>query len=121
MVALVEDQPRRGGAAVTRARRLHHRQRMVGDDDVGLRRGARRMFDEAFAEMRATRIDALAAPVGERGGAVAAEQRGQPAGQVAADPVAVAAVRSEERRAGKECVSPCRSRWWRYHSKKKKK
>src|SRR3546814_13438053 len=24
-------------------------------------------------------------------------------------------VRSEERRVGKECVSRCRSRWWRYH------
>src|SRR3546814_11453579 len=23
--------------------------------------------------------------------------------------------RSEERRVGKECVSPCRSRWWTYH------
>src|SRR3546814_19993259 len=23
--------------------------------------------------------------------------------------------RSEERRVGKECVSPCRSRWWQYH------
>src|SRR3546814_13559420 len=23
--------------------------------------------------------------------------------------------RSEERRVGKECVSPCRSRWWRKH------
>src|SRR3546814_2348809 len=91
-VLLVEDQPRRGGAAVTRARRLHHRQRMIGDDDVGLRRGARRMFDEAFAEMRTAGIDALAAPVGERGGAVAAEERGEPAGKVAADHVAVAAV-----------------------------
>src|SRR3546814_13258379 len=29
--------------------------------------------------------------------------------------------RSEERRVGKECVSPCRSRWGPYHSKKKKK
>src|SRR3546814_15076039 len=28
--------------------------------------------------------------------------------------------RSEERRVGKECVSPCRSRWSPYHSKKKK-
>src|SRR3546814_15057713 len=28
--------------------------------------------------------------------------------------------RSEERRVGKECVSTCRSRWWRYHYKKKK-
>src|SRR3546814_11304372 len=24
-------------------------------------------------------------------------------------------LRSEERRVGKECVSPCRSRWWPYH------
>src|SRR3546814_15357704 len=28
--------------------------------------------------------------------------------------------RSEERRVGKECVSPCSSRWSPYHSKKKK-
>src|SRR3546814_8763764 len=31
------------------------------------------------------------------------------------------AVRSEERRVGKECVSTCRSRWWPYHKKKTKK
>src|SRR3546814_12355980 len=31
----------------------------------------------------------------------------------------VAAIRSEERRVGKECVSTCRSRWSPYHSKKK--
>src|SRR3546814_15264652 len=30
-------------------------------------------------------------------------------------------VRSEERRVGKECVSPCRSRWSPYHSKKNNK
>src|SRR3546814_16226956 len=29
------------------------------------------------------------------------------------------AVRSEERRVGKACVSPCRYRWSPYHSKKK--
>src|SRR3546814_18381436 len=29
--------------------------------------------------------------------------------------------KSEERRVGKECVSTCRSRWWRYSSKKKTK
>src|SRR3546814_18798886 len=29
------------------------------------------------------------------------------------------ALRSEERRVGKECVSTCRSRWSPYHSKKK--
>src|SRR3546814_17839741 len=28
--------------------------------------------------------------------------------------------RSEERSVGQECVSTCRSRWWPYHSKKKK-
>src|SRR5213076_3445680 len=28
--------------------------------------------------------------------------------------------RSEERRVGKECYQPCRSRWSPYHSKKKK-
>src|SRR3546814_16729712 len=31
----------------------------------------------------------------------------------------IAAVRSEERRVGKECVSTCRSRWSPYHSKNK--
>src|SRR3546814_14699064 len=31
------------------------------------------------------------------------------------------AIRSEERRVGKECVSTCRSRWSPYHEKKKKK
>src|SRR3546814_18915126 len=29
--------------------------------------------------------------------------------------------RSEERLVGKECVSRCRYRWWRYHYKKKNK
>src|SRR3546814_11873926 len=28
---------------------------------------------------------------------------------------------SEERRVGKECVSTCRSRWWPYHYKNKRK
>src|SRR3546814_15525718 len=31
------------------------------------------------------------------------------------DVVQLCAERSEERRVGKECVSPCRSRWSRYH------
>src|SRR3546814_11871478 len=30
------------------------------------------------------------------------------------------ALRSEDRRVGKECVSTCRSRWWPSHSQKKK-
>src|SRR3546814_10941018 len=36
------------------------------------------------------------------------------------DRVPASHIRSEERRVGKECVSPCRSRWSPYHSKKKK-
>src|SRR3546814_2414358 len=31
------------------------------------------------------------------------------------DPVEIEALRSEERRVGKECVSKCRSRWSPYH------
>src|SRR3546814_19722784 len=34
--------------------------------------------------------------------------------------LSVVGVRSEERRVGKECVRPCRSRWVTYHYKKKK-
>src|SRR5213592_1945162 len=34
---------------------------------------------------------------------------------------AVPPLRSEERRVGKECATLCRSRWWPYHLKKKKK
>src|SRR3546814_12881045 len=33
--------------------------------------------------------------------------------------VAITGQRSEERRVGKECVSPCRSRWSPHHYKKK--
>src|SRR3546814_14981896 len=33
--------------------------------------------------------------------------------------VPIFAVRSEERRVGKECVSTCKSRWWPYHEKNK--
>src|SRR3546814_12415448 len=36
------------------------------------------------------------------------------------DAVRVDALRSEERRVGKECVSTCRSRWWADTLKKKK-
>src|SRR3546814_18833413 len=35
------------------------------------------------------------------------------------DPIFSVAIRSEERRVGKECVSTCSSRWSPYHSKKK--
>src|SRR3546814_13775616 len=39
--------------------------------------------------------------------------------QLAAEEGGTTALRSEERRVGKECVSTCRSRWSPYHSKKK--
>src|SRR3546814_11736089 len=38
-----------------------------------------------------------------------------PIGEQGADIARVAALRSEERRVGKECVSTCRSRWSPYH------
>src|SRR3546814_19407027 len=34
---------------------------------------------------------------------------------LATDGACAVVVRSEERRVGKECVSPCRSRWSQYH------
>src|SRR3546814_18913292 len=89
-------------------------------------RGAGRPLDEAAAKMRASGIDALAAPVGERARPVAPEQRRQPARHVAAHHVGVAAIgrtargemgteqhtpRSAERRVGKECAGQSRSRW----------
>src|SRR3546814_14004275 len=47
-----------------------------------------------------------------------ARDAGQPVLSAAA--VGFIALRSEERRVGKECVSTCRSRWSPYHKKKKK-
>ena len=89
VVPFVKDDARRAACFLAPARCVDHHQRMVGDDDVGLCRGTAGPLDEAFAVMRAARIDALAAPVGERGRAVAPEQGRQPAGQIAADHVAI--------------------------------
>ena len=90
MMAFVEQDPAR--RVLARARGVDHHQRMVGDDDVGLAAGPLGALDEAAAVMRAAGIDAFAAPVGQRGRAGAAEQARQPAGQVAADHVAVLGV-----------------------------
>ena len=92
-MALVEHVAQRPRGVVEAAhRRLHHHQRMVGDHDVGLARAADGAFDEALPVVRAGRVDAFAAPVGEPRDAAAAEQVEQPGRQVAADHVAVAAV-----------------------------
>src|SRR3546814_19652254 len=41
-------------------------------------------------------------------------------GDYALSPINGLHIRSEERRVGQECVGTCRSRWWRYHYKKKR-
>ncbi len=71
---------------------------VVGDDDVGLARRPHGALDEALAIMGASRIDALAAPVGEaqshgarRPRLAVAGQRQEPGGEVAAHHVAIAA------------------------------
>jgi hypothetical protein len=93
MMAFIEDQAGVGGGSIfAGAGGLHHGQRMIGDDDIGMGGGAGAMFDEAFAEMRTGGINALAAPIGERRRAIAAKQSGQPARQIAANHVTIARV-----------------------------
>src|SRR3546814_12070663 len=73
--------------------------------------GARR-FKEAFLDDRNRTMVERMAPLLERGNAfVAVGALHMPGDE---------GIRSEERRVGKECVSTCRSRWSRYHYKKKK-
>ena len=91
VVPFVEYDARRALCVIAAAGCVHHHERVVGDDEIGLRRGARCMLDEALPVMRAPGIDALAALVGQGGDAALADQRAEPAGQVAADHVAVLA------------------------------
>src|SRR3546814_18940085 len=64
-------------------------------------------------------VRALAEHLAERApAALAVEQAEQVAGDVLEED-SPRQLRSEERRVGQECVSPCRSRWSPYHSKKK--
>src|SRR3546814_17436367 len=49
---------------------------------------------------------------------VATARSGSTKSPNSASPSATCALRSEERRVGKECVSTCRSRWSSYHLKK---
>src|SRR3546814_16860422 len=59
--------------------------------------------------------DAIRTPFGRYGGALSSVR----ADDLAAVPLRALVERnpgrSEERRVGKECVSPCRYRWWPYH------
>src|SRR3546814_18040716 len=73
----------------------------------------------AFVTGASSGLGAHFAKILARAGAnvVIAARRRESLDAVAAD--IAAAVRSEERRVGKECVSTCRSRWSPYHYKKK--
>ena len=105
MMTLVEQDSRR--RVLARPGRVDHHQRMVGDDDVGFPAGAFGALDEAAAVMRAAGIDALSAPIGQRGCSGAAEQARQPAGQVAADHVAVLGIgRPAADQLGEDCGTP---------------
>src|SRR6202040_2459201 len=68
----------------------HHDEGVVGDDDARPPSLAHAALNEAFVVMRARRMNALAAPVGEPERAAATEHVGKPAGKIAAaDDVAV--------------------------------
>jgi hypothetical protein len=89
VVTFIEDIAGRHRRVVEPAeRRLRHHQRMVGDNDAGVARRAHVLLDKAAAEMRAGRMDALAAPVGQRIDPPAPDQLGEPAREIAADEVA---------------------------------
>ena len=77
---------------VAATRGVDHHQRVIGDHQVGLRGGSRGAFDEALPVMRAPRIDALPALIGQRGNPSPGKQRAKPAGQIAADHVAIARI-----------------------------
>src|SRR3546814_20572073 len=77
----------------------------VCSSDLALRAAA--AGQQAQRDLRQAHLRAL-----QRHAVVAAERVFQAAAEGEA-------VRSEERRVGKECVSTCRSRWSPYHYKKK--
>ena len=91
-MSFVKDDPRRFVIGLAPARGIDHDKCMIGNHQVSAAAAARGILDEAFAVMRASGIDAFTAPVGECGRAVAAEQRRQPAGQIAANHIAVACI-----------------------------
>src|SRR3546814_17542750 len=78
----------------------------------GARLRGRQKLAEGVAEVaqEAPLVDLLDAPQRRRGARLGPE--GEPGGDILR---LVLRVRSEERRVGKGCVSPCRSRWSPYH------
>src|SRR3546814_16865905 len=68
-----------------------------------------------FSRRREFRADAGGAHLAGKRKMISALQRLQAAHAPSPLPQNMTAMRSEERRVGKECVSTCRSRWWPYH------
>jgi hypothetical protein len=94
VVALVEDQAAGQRPFLARATGgLDQDKGVVGDHRPGVAGAPDAALDEALAVVRASRIDAFAAAVGEALRAPAPGQLGQPAGEIAAGHVAVAAAR----------------------------
>ena len=109
MVALVEDIAGRHGCIVEPAERgLCHHQRVVGDDDARLPRLADVLFDETAAKMRAGRMDALAAPIGEPIDPAAPDEFGEPAREIARHQVAGPASRRSTGRSARDAGRPSR-------------
>ena len=92
VVPLVEDDAHHALPLGPASHRVDHHQRVIGNDEVGIGRGAAGALDEAAAVVRAAGVDAFAAPIGQRTERGALEQCGEPARKVAADHVAVAGV-----------------------------
>ncbi len=96
-MAFVEDNPRCPPAFFAAPCSVDHHQRMIGNHDIRGPAGPANPFDEAFFVMRASRVNTLAAPISQRGGAIAAKQCGQPAGQISANHVPITAIRRPAR------------------------
>ena len=75
---------------------------------------AKTMAEAALAECKSKGYSTSAAVV-DRAGHVLVIMRDEQATPQTAEMARRKAYRSEERRVGKECVQPCRSRWSPYH------
>ncbi len=84
VVTFVEDVAGRDGCIVEPAESsLRHDQRMVGDDDARLPRLADVLLDKTAAKMRAGRVYALAAPIGEPTYPTASDEFAEPSRKIA--------------------------------------